>query len=148
MGQDETPVMVRCQSCSAYYGALQISNQTLCPKCGTVGGTVVERAKTTSELAKMVASANSPREIRHLLETRFEKDSQPWQVGNRDVTPSRIVKILRQLVDDEGLVHESDVITVLEQRGVIQSDAIGIIESVEAEGFLLRVEDGVWRWVE
>lgn len=149
MGDSNSPTMLRCPTCETHFGSLKPRPTHTCPRCGWRGEHLVaERARTTDELARMVALANSPKEIREKLGKKIDADAKEWEGGEETHSAAFFFRLLRRLVDEEGLIQIEEVVAACAKQGINNPSPNEILELAETEGVLLRIDSGVWRWLD
>jgi predicted RNA-binding Zn-ribbon protein involved in translation (DUF1610 family) len=141
-------LVIRCTSCERHFGSLRNNKSFVCPGCGESGEyPIVERAKDSGDLRKRVSFANVPPELRDEMKRKIKVDDYQDYQEDSASAPS-LLKLLRNLVDEEGKVNISTVQNELDRRGIALPDAQELIDMAESQGLLLRDTPTEWKLLE
>jgi len=136
----------RCLACNNCHGRKSIGHP--CPHCGlriTESSPVVDKASNASELRSKVAMANTPPELRDKLSQILEKSDRI--VASSDLfSPSKCLQVLKDS-EEGGILQLKTVQENFESQG-LEVDVQSFIEMVESQGLIVRLEDGIWQFLE
>ena len=137
----------KCVACGMCHGRKSTGHN--CPHCGqrTSDSTpVVDRAEHPSELRMKVVLANTPPELRESLAQKLS-ESDHLINSNSSFTPVRGLNELRKLVDANGKVTLDEISNAFRKKG-FQDSLDEFLIGAEAQGVILRLGDGIWRFLE
>lgn len=141
-------LVIRCTYCERHFGILRNDKSFLCPGCGEYGEyPIVGRAKDSGDLRKRVSIANVPPELRDEMKRKIKADDYQDYQEDSASAPS-LLKLLSNLVDEEGKVNISTVQNELDRRGIALPDAQELIDMAESQGLLLRDTPTEWKLLE
>lgn len=137
----------RCSACGMCHGRKSTGHK--CPHCGqriNDSTPVVDKAQNPSELRRKVLLSNTPPELRESLAKRLS-ESESLINSKASYTPARGLAEVRKLVDSEGKVSINEIIEVFKIKGFADS-VEEFLETAEAQGALVRLGIGMWRFLE
>ena len=137
----------KCLACNNCHGRKTSGHS--CPHCGQRIGEstpVVDKAANPGELRMKVILANTPPELRDSLAKQLKKAESLVQSA-LSFNPKKGVQILRESLDSEGILSLSEVQKNFTKQGVEKS-LIAFLEMAEAEGLILRLDEGLWQFLE
>ena len=137
----------KCLACNNCHGRKTSGHS--CPHCGQRIGEsppVVAKAANPGELRMKVILANTPPELRDSLAKQLKKAESLVQSA-LSFNPKKGVQILRESLDSEGILSLSEVQKNFTKQGVEKS-LIAFLEMAEAEGLILRLDEGLWQFLE
>lgn len=140
-------LVLRCRACQQCSGHRRQGGR--CPHCGVAFQSDVEVVKecTSSQMLHLeVALANTPGELRDELRTRLQR-SDTFSEEAQDISPRVLLRELRSLASEDGILEQSDVVALLETK-CVEMPADGFMEQAEVEGVVVRVGDGRWMFFE
>ena len=120
-----------------------------CPHCGQRIGEstpVVDKAANPGELRMKVILANTPPELRDSLAKQLKKAESLVQSA-LSFNPKKGVQILRESLDSDGILSLSEVQKNFTKKG-FEKSVIAFLEMAEAEGLILRLDEGLWQFLE
>ncbi len=138
-------LVLKCPACNICHG--RKSTGHLCPHCGQrISGNakVVDKATDSNELRMKVVLANTPEELRVLLESKLSKDSP---LVSTEYNPAAGLRVLKDSVNDNGIIHIDTVANKLAKNS-IEIDVEQFMEHIETQGLVIRIENGVWQFLE
>ncbi len=138
-------LVLRCPACKICHG--RKSTGHLCPHCGQRIGDnseVVDKAVDSNDLRMKVVLANTPEELRGLLQSKLSKDS--YLVG-REYNPAVGFRIVKDSCDDKGIIQQKIIAEKLIKNG-LEIDVVDFMEHVETQGLVIRIESGIWQFLE
>ena len=137
----------KCLACNNCHGRKTSGHS--CPHCGQRIGEstpVVDKAANPGELRMKVILANTPPELRDSLAKQLKKAESLVQSG-LSFNPKKGVQILRESLDSEGILSLSEVQKNFTKKG-FEKSLIAFLEMAEAEGLILRLDEGLWQFLE
>jgi predicted RNA-binding Zn-ribbon protein involved in translation (DUF1610 family) len=141
-------LVIRCTSCERHFGSLRNDKSFACPGCGEHGEyPIVGRAKDSGDLRKRVSIANVPPELRDEMKRKIKVDDYQDYQEDSASAPS-LLKLLTNLVDEEGKLNISTVQNELDRREIVLPDAQELIDMAESQGLLLRDTPTEWKLLE
>ena len=141
-------LVIRCTKCERHFGALSSLTNFTCPGCGEVGEhPIVDRAQDDADLSHRVALANVPPELRAKLDKQLRGRDNFEDYGNEQPPPRFLLKILSNLIDEEGIIELEKVDSELIRLTIETPNAQELIDMAEAQGLLIRHSLGGWRWL-
>lgn len=141
-------LVIRCTSCERHFGSLRNDKTFTCPGCGNSGEhPIVGRAKDSGDLKQRVSLANVPPELRDEMKRKIKTDDyQDYQEDS--ASAPALLKLLSNLVDENGKLNIIDVQNELNRRGIVLPDAQELIDMAESQGLLMRDTSTEWEWLE
>jgi len=141
-------LVIRCIDCERHFGSLRNDKTFTCPGCGKSGEhPIVRRAKDSGELKERVSLANVPPELRD--EMRRKTKTEDYQDYQQDsASAPALLKLLSNLVDENGKLNIIAVQNELNKRGIVLPDAQELIDMAESQGLLMRDTPTEWEWLE
>lgn len=140
---------LRCGECGQVF-ARKLGSMPRCYRCGKSGEegiTIVGTAENPQELQVVIATANVPQKLRRELAGKLPKPNRDSQSEGDDKSPERTLNAIREAADEEGQIEHPNLLKAL-ARNRISATPEQIMEWAEAEGMLLRVDEGCWRLLE
>ena len=137
----------RCLACNNCHGRKTSGHS--CPHCGQRIGEstpVVDKAANPGELRMKVILANTPPELRDSLAKQLNKAESLVQSA-LSFNPKKGVQILRESLDSDGILSLSEVQKNFTKKG-FEKSVIAFLEMAEAEGLILRLDEGLWQFLE
>ena len=137
----------KCLACNNCHGRKTSGHS--CPHCGQRIGEstpVVDKAANPGELRMKVILANTPPELRDTLAKQLKKAESLVQSA-LSFNPKKGVQILRESLDSEGILSLSEVQKNFTKKG-FEKSLIAFLEMAEAEGLILRLDEGLWQFLE
>ena len=137
----------RCLACSNCHGRKTTGHS--CPHCGQRIGEstpVVDKAANPVELRMKVILANTPPELRDSLAKKLKK-AESLDQSALSFNPKNGVQILRESLDSDGVLSLSEVQKNFTKKG-FEKSVIEFLEMAEAEGLILRLDEGLWQFLE
>ena len=137
----------KCLACNNCHGRKTSGHS--CPHCGQRIGEstpVVDKAANPGELRMKVILANTPPELRDSLAKQLKKAESLVQSA-LSFNPKKGVQILRESLDSEGILSLSEVQKNFTKKG-FEKSLIAFLEMAEAEGLILRLDEGLWQFLE
>lgn len=137
----------RCLACNNCHGRKTSGHS--CPHCGQRIGEstpVVDKAANPGELRMKVILANTPPELRDSLAKQLKKAESLVQSA-LSFNPKKGVQILRESLDSDGILSLSEVQKNFTKKG-FEKSVITFLEMAEAEGLILRLDEGLWQFLE
>jgi len=137
----------KCLACNNCHGRKATGHS--CPHCGQRIGEstpVVEKAGNPSELRRKVILANTPPELRSALSKQLNKAESIAQ-STTAFNPKKGLQILRESLDHESKISLITVKKTFKQKG-FEKSVISFLEMAEAEGLILRLDEGLWQFLE
>ena len=137
----------KCLACNNCHGRKTSGHS--CPHCGQRIGEstpVVDKAANPGELRMKVILANTPPELRDSLAKQLKKAEILVQSA-LSFNPKKGVQILRESLDSEGILSLSEVQKNFTKKG-FEKSLIAFLEMAEAEGLILRLDEGLWQFLE
>ncbi len=141
----ESWLVLRCSACKICHGRKSIGHH--CPHCGQRTSTnteVVDTAKDSNELRNKVILANTPSELREFLESKLLGDKSFYEP---EITPFNALKLVKNTADDKGYIRREIVQQKLIEKGNIL-DVDSIIEEIESQGLIIRIDSETWQFLE
>ena len=138
-------LVLKCLGCNICHGRKSTGHS--CPHCGQAmnsNSQIVDTAKDPSELRIKVALANTPEELKELLRSKLTKQEL---FSEKRFNPAIGVKILKESADLDGLIKKENISDKLIDSG-LNIDIDLFMESVESEGLIIRIENGIWQFLE
>ena len=141
-------LVIRCTECERHFGSLSSLTNFTCPGCGEVGEhPIVDRAQDDADLSRRVALANVPPELRANLEKQLIGRDNFEDFENEQNPPRYLLKILSNLVDEEGIIELEKVYAELLRLTIETPNAQELIDMAESQGMLMRHPFGGWQWL-
>jgi hypothetical protein len=137
----------KCLACNNCHGRKSTGHS--CPHCGqriAESTPVVEKAANPSELRRKVILANTPPELRDALSKQLNKAESSAQ-STTAFSPKKGLQILRDSLDEESKISLITVKKSFKQKG-FEKSVISFLEMAEAEGLILRLDEGLWQFLE
>ena len=137
----------KCLACNNCHGRKTSGHS--CPHCGQRIGEstpVVDKAANPGELRMKVILANTPPELRDSLAKQLKKAESLVQSA-LSFNPKKGVQILRESLDSDGILSLSEVQKNFTKKG-FEKSLIAFLEMAEAEGLILRLDEGLWQFLE
>ena len=137
----------RCLACNNCHGRKTSGHS--CPHCGQRIGEstpVVDKAANPGELRMKVILANTPPELRDSLAKQLKKAESLVQSA-LSFNPKKGVQILRESLDSDGILSLSEIQKNFTKKG-FEKSVIAFLEMAEAEGLILRLDEGLWQFLE
>ena len=137
----------KCLACNNCHGRKTSGHS--CPHCGQRIGEstpVVDKAANPGELRMKVILANTPPELRDSLAKQLKKAESLVQSA-LSFNPKKGVQILRESLDSDGILSLSEVQKNFTKKG-FEKSVIAFLEMAEAEGLILRLDEGLWQFLE
>ena len=141
-------LVIRCTECERHFGALSSLTNFTCPGCGEVGEhPIVDRAQDDADLSRRVALANVPPELRANLDKQLIGRDNFEDFENEQPPPRYLLKILSNLIDEEGIIEFEKVEAELLRLAIETPNAQELIDIAESQGLLMRHPLGEWQWL-
>ena len=137
----------KCLACNNCHGRKTSGHS--CPHCGQRIGEstpVVDKAANPGELRMKVILANTPPELRDSLAKQLKKAESLVQSA-LSFNPKKGVQILRESLDSDGILSLSELQKNFTKKG-FEKSLIAFLEMAEAEGLILRLDEGLWQFLE
>lgn len=137
----------KCLACNNCHGRKTSGHS--CPHCGQRIGEstpVVDKAANPGELRMKVILANTPPELRDSLAKQLKKAESLVQSA-LSFNPKKGVQILRESLDSDGILSLSEVQKNFTKKG-FEKSVMAFLEMAEAEGLILRLDEGLWQFLE
>ena len=137
----------KCLACNNCHGRKTSGHS--CPHCGQRIGEstpVVDKAANPGELRMKVILANTPPELRDSLAKQLKKAESLVQSA-LSFNPKKGVQILRESLDSDGILSLSEVQKNFTKKG-FEKSVTAFLEMAEAEGLILRLDEGLWQFLE
>tara|TARA_B100001559_G_C16174953_1_gene472648 strand:+ start:154 stop:591 length:438 start_codon:yes stop_codon:yes gene_type:complete len=141
----ESWLVLKCPACKNCHGRKGTGH--LCPHCGqriASNTEVIDTAKDSNELRTKVILANTPDELRDLLESKL-LGNQP--LVDNEISSYNLLKLVKSTADDQGFVSREIVQKkILEMGNGLEVDSI--MEEIESQGLIIRIDSGIWQFLE
>ena len=141
----ESWLVLRCSACKICHGRKSIGHH--CTHCGqrtSIETEVVDTAKDSNELRSKVILANTPFELRELLESKLSLDNSFFEP---DLSPFNALKLVKNSADEQGIIRREVVQKKLIEKGCnIEVDSL--IEEIESQGLIIRIDSEMWQFLE
>ena len=141
----ESWLVLKCPACKNCHGRKGTGH--LCPHCGqriASNTEVIDTAKDSNELRTKVILANTPDELRDLLESKL-LGNQP--LVDNEISSYNVLKLVKSTADDQGFVSREIVQKkILEMANGLEVDSI--MEEIESQGLIIRIDSGIWQFLE
>lgn len=137
----------KCLACNNCHGRKTIGHS--CPHCGQRIGEstpVVDKAANPVELRMKVILANTPPELRDSLAKQLNKAESLVQ-SKSSFNPKKGVQILRESRDSDNRLSFLEVEKNFKKKG-FENSVISFLDMAEAEGLILRLDEGLWQFLE
>ena len=137
----------KCLACNNCHGRKTSGHS--CPHCGQRIGEstpVVDKAANPGELRMKVILANTPPELRDSLAKQLKK-AESLVLSALSFNPKKGVQILGESLDSDGILSLSEVQKNFTKKG-FEKSVIAFLEMAEAEGLILRLDEGLWQFLE
>ena len=137
----------RCLACSNCHGRKTTGHS--CPHCGQRIGEstpVVDKAANPVELRMKVILANTPPELRDSLAKQLNKAERLVQ-SESSFNPKKGFQILRESLDSDNLLSIFEVQKNFKKKG-FENSVISFLDMAESEGLILRLDEGLWQFLE
>jgi|TARA_B000000565_G_scaffold255859_1_gene238404 hypothetical protein len=105
---------------------------------------VVDTAKDSNELRSKVILANTPFELRELLESKLSLDNSFFE---SDLSPFNALKLVKNSADEQGIIRRGVVQKKLIERGC-NLEVDSLIEEIESQGLIIRIDSEMWQFLE
>ncbi|MAP58695.1 MAG: hypothetical protein CL978_00440 [Euryarchaeota archaeon] len=141
----ESWLVLRCSACKICHGRKSIGHH--CPHCGqrtSIETEVVDTAKDSNELRSKVILANTPFELRELLESKLSLDNSFFE---SDLSPFNALKLVKNSADEQGIIRRGVVQKKLIERGC-NLEVDSLIEEIESQGLIIRIDSEMWQFLE
>ena len=141
----ESWLVLRCPACNICHGRKGTGH--LCPHCGqriASNTQVVATAKDSNELRTKVVLANTPEELRELLESKLQGNSP---LVEKELTPYNVLNLVRATADEKGIIKRELVHQKIIEMGK-ELDIDSIMEEIESQGLIIRIGIGIWQFLE
>ena len=138
-------LVLKCPACKICHG--RKSTGHLCPHCGqriADNSEVVDKAVDSTDLRMKVVLANTPEELRVLLQSKLSKESL---IVGKEYNPATGLRVVKDSCDDNGLIHQKIIAEKLIKKG-LEIDVVDFMEHVETQGLVIRIESGIWQFLE
>ena len=138
-------LVLRCPACKICHGRKNTGH--LCPHCGqriANNTEVVDTAKDSNELRNKVILANTPDELRDLLESKLLNDGPLLE---SEISPYNVLNLVRKTADEQGYVRREKVQEKVSEIGN-GLDIDSIMEEIESQGLIVRIDTGIWQFLE
>ena len=139
--------MFKCPACAMCHGRKSSGHN--CPHCGqrvNEKTSVVDYADNPAELRMKVIMANTPSELRESLASRIENSDNLLNISS-NYSPSKGLNLLRKSLDENGNFSLDSVKMAFKSQG-FESEVNNFLEMAEAQGTILRLAEGLWRFLE
>ena len=140
---------LRCGECEQVF-ARKLGSVPRCSRCGKSGEdgiTIVGTAENPQDLQVVIATSNVPQKLRRELAEKLPKPNRDSQTEGDDKSPESTLNAIREAADQEGQIERPNLLKTI-ARNRISATPEQITEWAEAEGLLLRVDEGCWRLLE
>ena len=137
----------KCLACNNCHGRKTSGHS--CPHCGQRIGEstpVVDKAANPSDLRMKVILANTPPELRDALGKQLKKAESLVQSA-LSFNPKKGVQILRESIDSNSVVSLSAIRSNFQKKG-FEKSVISFLDMAESEGLILRLDEGLWQFLE
>ena len=138
--------MLRC-ACGHSFGSRR-GGRPSCSRCGeSTGFATTGSYESSVRLAKAVAHANLPTEIREDVESRVKRDSQQQEQTRERGGVELIHRIIRKATANNGELTLAKLRESLEVEGIAEPTAEEILGDAEIQGVLFRSATDIWSWL-
>ena len=137
----------QCTACNNCHGGKSSGHK--CPHCGqkiTELTLVVDYASSAAELRNKVIIANTPNELKESLSKKLANSKHALHF-NEPFSPAKGLKLLRDLAAENGTLSLALVDSCFEKNG-FNGDIDEFMQLTEMEGFVIRVGEGIWQFLE
>ena len=137
----------KCLACNNCHGRKTSGHS--CPHCGQRIGEstpVVDKAANPSDLRMKVILANTPPELRDALGKQLTK-AENLAKSPSSFNPKKGVQILRESIDSNSIVSLSNIRRNFKKKG-FEKSVISFLDMAESEGLILRLDEGLWQFLE
>ena len=137
----------KCLACNNCHGRKTSGHS--CPHCGQKIGEstpVVDKAANPSELRMKVILANTPPELRDALGKQLAK-AESLAHSASSFNPKKGVQILRESIDSNSIISLSAIRSNFKKKG-FENSVISFLDMAESEGLILRLDEGLWQFLE
>ena len=138
-------LVLKCPACKICHG--RKSTGHLCPHCGqriADNSEVVDKAVDSTDLRMKVILANTPEELRVLLQSKLSKESL---IVGKEYNAATGFRLVKDSCDDNGYIHQKIIAEKLIKNG-LEIDVVDFMEHVETQGLVIRIESGKWQFLE
>ena len=138
-------LVLKCPACKICHG--RKSTGHLCPHCGqriADNSEVVDKAVDSTDLRMKVVLANTPEELRVLLQSKLSKESL---IVGKEYNAATGFRLVKDSCDDNGFIHQKIIAEKLIKNG-LEIDVVDFMEHVETQGLVIRIESGKWQFLE
>ena len=138
-------LVLKCSACKICHG--RKSTGHLCPHCGqriSANAEVVDKAFDSSELRMKVILANTPDNLKDLLKSKLSNNSP---LVGKEYTSASGLNAIKDSVDESGIIH-IDVVAEKLRKNSIEIDVEQFMEHIETQGLVIRIESGIWKFLE
>ena len=138
-------LVLKCPACKICHG--RKSTGHLCPHCGqriADNSEVVDKAVDSTDLRMKVILANTPEELRVLLQSKLSKESL---IVGKEYNAATGFRLVKDSCDDNGFIHQKIIAEKLIKNG-LEIDVVDFMEHVETQGLVIRIESGKWQFLE
>ena len=138
-------LVLKCPACKICHG--RKSTGHLCPHCGqriAENSEVVDKAFDSTDLRMKVVLANTPEELRVLLQSKLSKESL---IVGKEYNAATGFRLVKDSCDDNGFIHQKIIAEKLIKNG-LEIDVVDFMEHVETQGLVIRIESGIWQFLE
>ena len=140
-------MLLKCQ-CGHSFGVRQGARAS-CSRCGESDKiTTTAVFSDSAQLAKAVATANLPTEIRAEVESKMKKENLRREASRERAGINTIHRILRDSTDIQGILTLARLRDNLAAEGIAEPTAEQVVGSAEEEGVVHRSGQDQWRWLE
>lgn len=137
----------KCLACNNCHGRKTSGHS--CPHCGQKIGEstpVIDKAANPGELRMKVILANTPPELRASLAKQLSKAETLVQSA-ASFNPKKGIQILRDSLDSNNILSLSKVQKNFKKKG-FEKSVNAFLEMAEVEGLILRLDEGLWQFLE
>jgi len=138
-------LVLKCSACKICHG--RKSTGHLCPHCGQrirANAEVVDKAFDSNELRMKVILANTPDNLKDLLKSKLSNNSP---LIGKEYRSASGLNAIKDSVDESGIIH-IDVVAEKLRKNSIEIDVEQFMEHIETQGLVIRIESGIWKFLE
>lgn len=138
-------LVLKCSACKICHGRKSIGH--LCPHCGqriSANAEVVDKAFDSNELRMKVILANTPDNLKDLLKSKLSNNSP---LIGKEYSSASGLNAIKDSVDESGIIH-IDVVAEKLRKNSIEIDVEQFMEHIETQGLVIRIESGIWKFLE
>ena len=79
-----------------------------------------------------------------MLQSKLSKDSS---LVGKEYNPAAGLRVVKDSCDDKGIIYQKIIAEKLRKNG-LEIDVVDFMEHVETQGLVIRIESGIWQFLE